>query len=311
MANRAPDEDLVKASLQGEAAAFGELARRYRPAAFGIAFHNLGDFEAASDAAQEALVKAYVDLSKLRDPAKFRNWVCRITKMTSLAARRKRRFLSVCDADTAQSVNGGTHLAADRERSDKAHEVREALSALPEQDRLALVLHYVDGYSQEEIGGMLGSSTSAIKSKLHRARRRLRKEMLTRVETSLKDSVLEQLELRPLRYSVSEGNCPPEYAEALKVRVTAVFGSSSKVAAGESYLVCGDYTLSEPVVDAMVIAATNATTEGYHEFIASGSGEFALYGHVKDLLPAPNRFLTIRIFPDGGDCSLAVISLEE
>lgn len=59
------DESLVRATLDGDQDAFNVLASRYRDAAFGIAFHHLGDVETARDAAQEALVAAFVDLPTL------------------------------------------------------------------------------------------------------------------------------------------------------------------------------------------------------------------------------------------------------
>lgn len=182
------DAGLVKAALSGDHAAFGELAQRYRDAAFGIAFHRLGDFEAARDAAQEALVTAYVELSTLRDPAKFGNWLYRIATTTALAHRRRRR-LTVSLDESSFRVHPQADAFESAERAEKARRVNEALAALAEQDRLAVILHYVDGYSHEEIGGILGTSVSAVKSRVHRAKRRLREEMQSMVESSLKSEV--------------------------------------------------------------------------------------------------------------------------
>ena len=185
----ADDASLVKATLGGDHSAFGELARRYRDAAFGIAFHRLGDFEAARDAAQEALVTAYVELPMLRDPSKFGNWLYRIATMAALTQRRRRVTVSIDDSGFAHYPT--SELSPDEavERAEKARRVQEALSALAEADRLAVILHYVDGYSHEEIGGILGTSVSAVKSRVHRAKRRLREEMQSMVESSLKSEV--------------------------------------------------------------------------------------------------------------------------
>lgn len=178
------DHELVRATLSGDHSAYGELVSRYRDAAFGIAFHKLGNFEAARDAAQEALVTAYVELAKLREPSKFGNWLYRITSMSALAyLRRKRVTVSLDDVQISQSEPNPAESA---ERSEKAKQVRDALASLPEPEQLAVILHYVDGYSHEEIGGMLGASTSAVKSRVHRAKGKLREELREMVESNLK-----------------------------------------------------------------------------------------------------------------------------
>ncbi len=74
MADRRTDAELVKGALEGSGEAFGALVARYKDAVFGVAYHRLGDFEEARDAAQEALVKAFTNLSKLREPRAFADW---------------------------------------------------------------------------------------------------------------------------------------------------------------------------------------------------------------------------------------------
>lgn len=188
MATDKSDTYLVEAAMQGDRAAFDELAHRYRDAMFGIAFSKLGDFEAARDAAQDALVRAYMDLPTLRDPEKFCNWLYSITLTTALGTIRRKRYTSSLDEPDAQeqpSKEPNPHESA--ERSEKVSQVREALMGLPEQDRLPLILHYVNGYSHNEIGNILGTSISSIKNRVYRARRRMREEMLVEVEKSLKD----------------------------------------------------------------------------------------------------------------------------
>jgi len=59
----------------------------------------------------------------------------------------------------------------------------------------------------------------------------------------------------------------------------------------------------------MVLAARGTTT-GYHAFLSPGEGAFELYGHVVRAQPAGGNTLTIRVFPEGADCSVAAITLE-
>ena len=72
---REQDAALVKLALSGDTDAFSVLVRRYTGAAFGLAFHMLGDFEDARDIAQDAFIQAYANLSKLRSPEKFASWL--------------------------------------------------------------------------------------------------------------------------------------------------------------------------------------------------------------------------------------------
>lgn len=183
-----PDIKLVTAAQRGEREAFDELARKYRNAVFGIAFSKLGDYEAARDAAQDTFVRAYLDLPTLRSPDKFANWLYSVTVTTALGAiRHCHKNSSLDDPDVHDQPSNEPTPQEAMERSEKTRQVNQALMTLPEHYRLPLVLHYVDGYSHDEIANILGSSVSSIKSRLYRARRHMRKELLVEVERSLKD----------------------------------------------------------------------------------------------------------------------------
>jgi RNA polymerase sigma factor (sigma-70 family) len=73
------DEILVQRVLTGDAEAFGELVNKYKSAVFALAFHKIGNFEDAKDISQEAFIKAYTKLPKLRKKSSFANWLKKIT----------------------------------------------------------------------------------------------------------------------------------------------------------------------------------------------------------------------------------------
>ncbi len=183
MISQRHDAYLVRAALDGDGEAYGELARRHRKVAFGIALGRLGDYDAALDVAQEALVAAYVQLPVLREHERFAAWLCRMT--LNLALMRLRRVHSELSLDSPYAIDtptpepGPSDLA---ERIDETSALYHALAQLPDSDRAAVTLHYVSGYTHEEIAEMTGVSASSIKARLHRARRRLREEMLTTME---------------------------------------------------------------------------------------------------------------------------------
>ncbi len=166
---RRSDAELVEAAREGSEEAFGILLGRYRDAVFGVAFHRLGDFEEARDVVQEVFVKIYLGLGDLRNPSAFARWLYRIADGTATdAARRPRREVPLT----------GTELAPDRsQEAEVAREVREVISRLSEPARLAVVLHYVNGYSHAEVAQFLGTTPEAVKMRLSRARKQLREEM--------------------------------------------------------------------------------------------------------------------------------------
>jgi len=173
VADRRSDEQLVAATLAGNREAFGELVARHRDSVFSLANRRLRDFEAAGDATQEAFLKAYVDLATLRDPASFRAWVQRIAeRIVITVARRPRREIPIA----------GLRIEDDRwsqlratEQADLARRIRDGLSLLSEPTRTALILHHLNGYSQDEVADRLGLTRAAVKTRLSRARAQLRR----------------------------------------------------------------------------------------------------------------------------------------
>lgn len=304
MRHHPSDAELVQAVLAGDTAAYGALAARYRQAAYGVALHRLDDFDSARDAAQEALVRAFVQLPTLRDPARFGAWLCRLATTTALRLRRRRRWeaLPPPTADAEAAVGG-----EEADEIQRKQEVREALAALPEGERLAVILHYVDGYSHAEIAALTGATVPAVKSRLFRARRHLREE-LSPVEKTLQESVLEHFALQPLGFTVEA--LPWDLAAQLRITVTTVLGAAPKIAPGSHYLVLGRYVLDTPEVEWMVLAAAGRTT-GYHEFLKPGRREFTLYGQVLEVVPGRESRLYLRAHPrEGEECSIVKISLE-
>jgi RNA polymerase sigma-70 factor (ECF subfamily) len=176
VAERWSDEQLVRTTLAGDREAFGELVARHRESAFALALRRLGDFEAASDATQEAFVKAYVNLSTLREPARFGAWLSRIVERTAISlARSPRREIPLGALPQEEQPAAQRTPQEWVEQTDLARHVREHLAALSEPTRRAVILHHIDGYSHAEVAARLGLTSSAVKTRLSRARSRLRR----------------------------------------------------------------------------------------------------------------------------------------
>lgn len=161
------DDELVTAALVGDTAAFAALVVRNRERVEAIVARLIP--EEAEDVVQEALLRAYLGLSQLRDPARFGAWLCGIA--VNLAKMRLRRRVLEARVVAERSVTNG---AEERELLEL---VRDAVEVLPTAQRQVVLMHYVDGLSCDEIAALLGSSPGAVRVRLHRARRQLREEL--------------------------------------------------------------------------------------------------------------------------------------
>ena len=179
---------LVVRAQAGDIEAYGAVVRRFQDMACGYAHTVLGDFHLAEDAAQEAFVEAYRALGKLREPAAFPGWFRRIVfKHCDRLTRRKRA--PTVPLETACDVpSDGTDPSGMAEAGEMRDKVLEAIGSLPDHEREATTLFYINGYSQEEVADFLEVPVTTVKSRLHRSRNRLKERMLTMVSDTLREA---------------------------------------------------------------------------------------------------------------------------
>lgn len=161
----------VERAQRGDRDAFAVLARSAAGRLDAAARLILRDREAARDAVQEALIRAWRDLPGLRDPERFEAWLHRLIVNASIdqARRRRRRVIEVkADPIDIAAPHDAYELLADRDALDTA------LAALAPEHRALVVLHYYLDMPLPEAAASLGISLSAAKSRLHRAMRSLR-----------------------------------------------------------------------------------------------------------------------------------------
>jgi RNA polymerase sigma factor (sigma-70 family) len=176
---------LVTEAREGDRFAFTRLVHRFQDFAVACAYARLGDPEAARDAAQEALVDAYLHLAQLREPAAFPGWLRRIVfKHCDRLVRGKRPAIASLDrvAEPGDDTPSAPEALA---RGEEQSRLRAALEALPEQERMLLALQYLGGQGQREIASHLELPLTTVKKRLHTARRRLRERWMTMVREEL------------------------------------------------------------------------------------------------------------------------------
>ncbi|TQJ25868.1 RNA polymerase ECF family sigma subunit [Micromonospora sp. A202] len=174
----ATDLELLRAHVDGDRHAFAELFRRHRDRLWAVALRTLGDREEAADALQDALLSAHRAASRFRGDSAVTTWLHRIVVNACLDRIRRRQAhptVPLPDGNRAEdgSGTGGIEPAAVAQDHDTVLVVREALAALPLEQRAALVLVDVQGYPVAEVARILGVAEGTVKSRCARGRARL------------------------------------------------------------------------------------------------------------------------------------------
>jgi RNA polymerase sigma factor (sigma-70 family) len=178
---RPTDVELVDLARGGDKDAFGELAQRYQSIAKRFATRLTANNEIARELAQEAIVQAYLSLPHLRDPARFKGWLCGIVLNVFRNHLRQKSFAFSSwetvagdlplDAVSPATVDIPEAIAEEQELS---RIVMDGINALSTRDRDAALLFYYRQMSVQETATRLGISVGTVKVSLHRARERLR-----------------------------------------------------------------------------------------------------------------------------------------
>lgn len=168
------DDLLVIGCLRGDEDAFRQLVERHRPRLHALACGILQDGDQASDAVQDAFLKAYGALGEYRGRGAFGAWIRRILVNQCLSLLRQRQpYLSLEDLDrevASQERSPEEHTLAEGE----VDAIRRAMGRLPAHYRAALVLRVVEGLPYREIAGLLGVPESTVETWIHRGRLRMR-----------------------------------------------------------------------------------------------------------------------------------------
>jgi len=191
---------LIKAAQSGDVNAFNSLVLAYQQIAYNVAYRVLGNRDAARDATQDGFIRAFRALSQYRGGS-FKSWLLRIvTNCCYDQMRAKKRRPSTPLDDLVEDDEHTTILADDTE-TPEAHIEREelgallqrALKSLPEDQRMVVVLCDVQGLSYEEAANACSVALGTVKSRLSRARGKMRDYLLQRPEL-LPDSLRQRFE---------------------------------------------------------------------------------------------------------------------
>ena len=167
---------LVSRAQQGDDDAFTQLVEAYQVPVYRLCYRMLGgNVHDAEDAAQETFLRAYKALRRYDSKRSFATWLLSIAAHHCIDITRKRRMRLVSlETFTGQILPDSNPLPEKVVfQNERQREVQALLSALSPTDRAAVVLYYWYDYSYQEIAEALSLTVSAVKSRLHRARKRL------------------------------------------------------------------------------------------------------------------------------------------
>ena len=192
------DIRLIRRVLSGDDEAFTALVRKHQESVHALAWRRVGDFHFAEEITQDAFLRAYRGLPKLKDPGQFSGWLYVITNRLCNNWLEKNKSAITLLEDTpvveVQRTAYERYVSEQHEKKGQAHReevVRKLLAKLPESERTVMILHYLGEMTAKEIGNFLGVSMNTITSRLQRARKRLQQheellvqEMLGSVQLS-------------------------------------------------------------------------------------------------------------------------------
>jgi RNA polymerase sigma-70 factor (ECF subfamily) len=166
----------IRTAKSGDHRAFEDLMIATQHAVARLSWRYLGDVEEVKEAVQETFLRVFRHLKRYDESRDFHGWLARITINVCRdldRRRRKRRLFAPLDEMTAERASSERLEDAVVARSEAAL-VRRAIDDLPERERLAIILHDVDGLSADDVAEILGNKTATVRVQLSKARAKVR-----------------------------------------------------------------------------------------------------------------------------------------
>ena len=238
------DAQLIQRTLAGDQSAFSALVQRYQKPVHALVWRKIGDYHIAEEITQDIFLSVYKKLQTLENPNRFAGWLYVIAARRCYAWCKKRRIpMKSLDAMSTEELEELAYVQyrAQQKSEEVSEHQREAvkrlLQKLPESERTVVTLHYLGEMSCEDISEFLGVSPNTVKSRLHRARKRLKQsEHIVRetlggfqFSTALTENLLKEIaRIKPTVPSGSKPWMPWAVATSTTALVILLMGSSAQ-----------------------------------------------------------------------------------
>ena len=238
------DAELIQQTLEGDQQAFSALVRKYQKPLHALVWRKIGDFHIAEEITQDIFLNVYKKLQTLKNPNLFAGWLYVSAARRCLAWLKKKRIpmesLEIMSPEELEELAYTQYRAEQEEKivnEQQREVVKRLLQKLPESERTVVTLHYLGDMTCEDISKFLGVSPNTVKSRLHRARKRLKKaEHIVRetlggiqLPETLAENILQEIaRIKPIAPSGGKPWMPWAVAASTAALVILLMGSGTQ-----------------------------------------------------------------------------------
>ena len=184
---QATEAQWLSLAQKGDPQAFSELVETYQKPVYNLCYRMLGTAEDAEDASQETFLRAYKSMRRYDNSRPFSTWLLSIAAHYCIDQIRRRRLsiVSIEELPVPDVPDVSPGLETTVSRNEERRRIRKLLDTLTPTDRAAVIMYYWYDFSYDEICQALSLSVSAVKSRLHRARRAIAEEWINQQPETL------------------------------------------------------------------------------------------------------------------------------
>lgn len=168
------DHQIITLVKNGSPDSFSEIIERYQSPVFRYLYRLTGDYETARDLGQDTFIQAYQGILKTEIKVSFKSWLYRIATNNVLQLRRRRRILSFIPLlEIGKDISSPGEDKSEQVRVQM--DIRETLAQIPPDQRVCMVLHYIEGFRYQEIADILKISEEAVRKRVFRGSREFKR----------------------------------------------------------------------------------------------------------------------------------------
>ena len=292
------DAQLVNQFLAGDEGAFTTLVKKYQKSVHALVWRKVGDFHIAEEITQDTFLKAYQKLAMLKNPKQFAGWLYVIADRLCIDWHRKRKpSMESLETTSGEEIEESSYRHYEDEQREEAsiehrrRRIRSLLEKLPESERTVVTLHYLGEMTYKAISEFLGVSPNTVKSRLQRARNRLKqeddivRETLGSVDlpTTFTENIMKQVaNIKPAPSTNSKPLIPVAISAAAAIVIFLIIGVGSQYLARfqKPYNLNARSETTVEIIEAPIVLDTQAKSD-----LRNQAGRFDTTGKSKGAGP--------------------------
>ena len=169
------DKQLIDLIRNGNTEAFGQVIERYQLPIGKYLYRLIGEYETARDLTQDTFIQAYQSLRKNKNEIQLKAWLYGIATNKALQYRRRKKIITFVPFDDAQNSDSPDGKNQPDDLAEKIM-VEAAMLKVPEEQRVCMMLHFVEGFKYREIAQTMGISEDAVRMRVARGSMEFRKQ---------------------------------------------------------------------------------------------------------------------------------------